>query len=302
MTERSSEPTNTQPPTKTPSPEDPAPGQAGRARRHPARRRKLATSAALALFGLALLPATVWVWPNENEPSTPPSIYMSISTSLPINLIKYVVIARSPTEYQLQLLLQAPSVSSNSVADVSMYLPDGWRFGSCSRVGFDSCQRTPIASQQGYYPGSTGEWLMKVSGPSLLRYADLDINIWGASFGYTTNGVQESVAMPQIAFNSNAICQLAVVYQGLPNPEKYDWSSYPTDEETSAYASWVEQITGDFEAGRVVVGIDDAAQSRDNLHTFVAGALVALIGAALIGALQESLHLWAEGRDGQAHE
>jgi hypothetical protein len=227
---------------------------------------------------------------------------MSISTSLPINLVKYVVIALSPTEYQVDLLLQAPSVSSNSVADVSIYLPDGWRFGSCTRAGFDSCQRTPIASQRGYYHGSTGEWLMKVRGPSLLRSADLAINIRGANFGYTTNGLQESVAMPQIAFDSNVNSELAVVYQGLPNPEKFDWSAFPTDEETSAYASWIEQITNGVEPGRVAVGIDHAAQRRDELAIFLAGALVGLAGAALIGAVQESLHLWAEGHDTQAHE
>lgn len=270
--------------------------------RHSGRRSKLVTPLTLALLSLTFLLATVWVWPNENQPATPPSIYMIISTSLPINLVKYDVMVLSPDKYQIQLLLQAPSVSTDSVAGVSIYLPAGWRFGSCSRVGFDSCQRAPIASQQGYYPGSTGQWVMRVSGPSLLRQGDLTINIRGASFGYSTNGLQESVAMPQIEFDSNVNSELAVVYQGLPNPAKFDWSGFPTDELTSAYASWVEQITNGVEPGRVALGIDHAAQSRDDLATFLAGALVGLAGAALIGAVQESLHLWTGSKDAQANE
>jgi hypothetical protein len=265
-------------------------------------RRKLVTPVALALLGIALLLATVVVWPDDNQPATPSSIYMVIDTSLPINLIKYDVMVLGPDRYQIGLLLQAPSVSSNSVANVSIYLPRGWQFGSCTRIGFSSCRRSPIASQQGYYPGSTGDWVMRVAGVSLLRVGYLDINIRGASFGYATNGLQESVAMPQIQFDSNVNCELAVVYQGLPDPQKYDWSGFPTDELTSGYASWIEQVTNGVEPGRVAVGIDHTAQSRDDLATFLAGALVGLAGAALIGAVQESLRLWAEGRDPQRAE
>lgn len=269
---------------------------------HQARRRRLVTPLALALLGLALLLATVVVWPDDNQPATPSSIYMVISTSLPINLVKYDVMVLGPARYQIELLLQAPSVSSDSVADVSIYLPRGWQFGSCTRIGFRGCRRAPIASQQGYYPGSTGEWLMRVTGASLLREGYLDINIRGASFGYAANDLQESVAMPQIEFDSNVNCELAVVYQGLPDPQKFDWSAFPTDELTSGYASWIEQVTNGVEPGRVAVGIDHAAQSRNNLATFLAGALVGLAGAALIGAVQESLHLWTEGHDTQPVE
>ena len=84
--------------------------------------------------------------------------------------------------------------------------------------------------------------------------------------------------MPQIAFDNNVKCELAVVYQGLPDQEKFDWSAFLTDEETTAYASWIEQITNGVEPGRVAIGINHAAQSRDDLDLI--GALVGPAGAA----------------------
>jgi hypothetical protein len=101
----------------------------------------------------------------------------------------------------------------------------------------------------------------------------------------------------EVYFDNGGSCEVSVVYQNLPNsadPENFDWSAFPVNEEASTYVSWVGQVIDGTEPGRVVVGIDHAVQSRDDFDTFLTGTLVGLAGAALIGALQESLRLWAE--------
>ena len=47
-----------------------------------------------------------------------------------------------------------------------------------------------------------------------------------------------------------------------------------------------------------IVGTDHLSQKSDDHNTFLAGALVGVGGGAIIGAIQEGLHLWADGASG----
>jgi hypothetical protein len=71
----------------------------------------------------------------------------------------------------------------------------------------------------------------------------------------------------------------------------YDWSLFPTQVVTSRSAVWSEALASGYQPGRAAVGIDHAAQSHDDFMVFLAGALVALGGGAILAGVPLSVKL-----------
>jgi hypothetical protein len=115
--------------------------------------------------------------------------------------------------------------------------------------------------------------------------------IQGQGFGYATNRTEELVELPDVYINHPENFPLNITYEGLPSPQRYDWSSLPPSVETKSYSEWTEEVVGGYQSPKIAVGIDHSAQDHENTDTFLAGAIVGVAGAALIGALQEFLHL-----------
>jgi len=249
----------------------------------------------LTLVGLGLLIVAFLLLPNQSQSPTPSSPIIYINTSLPIDYLKYQVNVEGPSKYQLSLLLETSSTnaSGGNDATVDISIPPGWQFGECVRLGLSGCQRRPVSGSMGGLPGSAGEWTTEV-GSTNTGPLDLAITIMGTDFGYTANDVQESVAMPNVKFSNSVNCEMDVVYVGLSGTESYDWSSFPTTLNTTAYISWIEEVMNGIVPARSAVGINHAAQSQDDHYTFIAGALVGVAGGALIGALQEIMHVWTD--------
>jgi hypothetical protein len=53
---------------------------------------------------------------------------------------------------------------------------------------------------------------------------------------------------------------------------------------------WSEPLASGVIQGAAAVGINHANEAKDNYETFIAGALIALAGGALLAAVQEWLH------------
>ena len=253
-------------------------------------------SITLAIIGLAILPLAFWLLPSGDQPPTPSAPVVSIGTNVPITDMLYQVVRRGPSSHLLSVILQTSSAVTSKVnsANVEIFLPRSWEFGPC--VGSKSaCVGRPaagVAKGRVPYPGTVRVW--HIGFPYGTTEAALLIFIKGRDFGYTSNSVTENVAMPQIQFSDPVNLRLGVVYKGLPSLVNYDWSSFPPTTLTGTYAGWFELIINGNAQARMAIGIDHGARNRENRDTFLAGALVGIAGSALIGAVQEAIHLWAD--------
>jgi hypothetical protein len=60
---------------------------------------------------------------------------------------------------------------------------------------------------------------------------------------------------------------------------------------TGTTAQWQQDVASGDTPGRVAVGINHSAQTRDDIKIFIAGALLGIAGGAIIAAVQEAMHL-----------
>ncbi|MGO8725601.1 MAG: hypothetical protein ACLPN6_25885 [Streptosporangiaceae bacterium] len=274
---------------------DPPPSLLSRISKH----KKFFVPVILALIGVGILPVALLVFPSDYQPPTPLTSLVSIATNAPVGSMTYEVVSKGDSRYLLTILLQASVAvtSSDNVARVEVYLPYGYKFGSCIGPVSVCAAKTVsgVSAGRERYPGTVRLW--SIGFPSATNEAVLSIFVQGKDFGYSSNDVTETAAMPQVIFNHPINFPLSVIYENLAVPENYDWSSFPPSTETGTYVGWLEQLVAGEEPARVAVGVDHGAQSRDDRDTFLAGALVGVAGAALIGAVQEVIHLWTDNSD-----
>ena len=114
-----------------------------------------------------------------------------------------------------------------------------------------------------------------------------------SSFGMFSNGADAFAAIPEVVYIRKAtpagIPELVAAYD-VPLASSYDWSADPPVSATSSGAIWEEPVHRGTTAGREAAGIDQAAQARDLFMSFLAGALLALGGAAILAAVIEAVH------------
>lgn len=58
----------------------------------------------------------------------------------------------------------------------------------------------------------------------------------------------------------------------------------------NGFVAWAEDSSDGGTQSRVASGVNHDAQAHDDLMIFLAGAVVALAGAAVLAAIQEALH------------
>jgi hypothetical protein len=262
---------------------------------HP-RRRRMPIPLILAIIGLALLPLAAWLLPGTDQQLAPQQAFVSITSDVPIQTALYQVDNEGPSLYLLIINLQASVYPdpANDHMELKVLLPPGLQFKPCSSPN-SQCIGNPILSadsSQG--PGVQATW-QNLGFNHPYEYAEAQIMVQGQDFGYATNRTEESVSLPELYINHGSDnFPLSVTYWGLPSPQKYDWSSRPPSEETRSYSIWTEEVAGGYQPPEMAVGVDHSAQDQESTDTFLAGAIVGVAGAALIGALQEFLHLLAD--------
>jgi hypothetical protein len=82
---------------------------------------------------------------------------------------------------------------------------------------------------------------------------------------------------------------LLVSYK-IPSSGSYDWSSFQPQSFTKDFVVWAEDFPVGDTQSRVAAGINYDAQGKDDFRSFLAGAVFALAGAAILAAFQEVLH------------
>jgi hypothetical protein len=273
--------------------EHPVPGtrDVSSAGNHPRRKRPL-IPLILAIIGLALLPLAAWLLPGTDQQLAPQQAFVSITSDVPIQTALYQVDNEGPSLSLLIINLQA-SVYPDPADDhmeLKVLLPPGSQFKPCSPNS--QCVGNPILlADPSQGPGVQATW-QNLGFNHPYEYAEAQITVQGQDFGYATNRTEESVSLPELYINHGSDnFPLSITYWGLPSPQKYDWSSRPPSEETRSYSTWTEEVADGYQSPEMAVGVDHSAQDQESTDTFLAGAIVGVAGAALIGALQEFLHL-----------
>jgi len=113
--------------------------------------------------------------------------------------------------------------------------------------------------------------------------------VQASSLGINADSVTAKVAIPEVIYQGAGTPPILFVWYHLNSVTNYDWSSYPTYSVSNSVTEWEEALVQGDTIGRTAVGINHAGQAERDTMTFIAGALVALAGGALLGAFQEVL-------------
>ena len=252
------------------------------------------TAWTLLLLACGLGLGSYFLFPHDRElPTSPPSRISVVqdktaaTARFPVTFIDYSVSRVRQRQSLLRVgVILAPTgrlTDANQAGDevlVSVNLPQGVRIASC---------RPPACTSfEGAYTWSK-ELVTEAHGAA---YAELLVN--DAQFGFTSAGPNGSVAIPAVNYSGPGRPSLQARYY-IPSADRYEWASDPPLYTSPTAAEWSEYIEGGAKPQgalvlpRAAAGLDREKQESRDRATFLAGALIALAGAALIASLQEML-------------
>jgi hypothetical protein len=214
-------------------------------------------------------------FPQRDQLPTPPYAAVNVtSRTVAIGSIHYEVDRLSDSSAEITIIVQAlPGATAQGSVSLVTFLPlkaEPVDCANCSRFDDANLWKPPMPFN------TTGRATAKV-------------RVIANDFGYTVNGLNASVAIPQLNYIGHGSPGVSVLYD-LPGARDYDWSSFPTAFADGDSARWNHQLNASLAPARTAVGINHANQDKDNRNTFLAGALIGLAGGALLAAIQEGLH------------
>jgi hypothetical protein len=240
----------------------------------------------LAVLGLAMILAAVKVYPRTSEPPAPAFSFLEVDAAFRIFSIGYSVIGKSSTTAEIRVIVSLPNGTMHPranapAAHLHMTLPRGSTLWHCPGHACASPTGRPIR----------GEWNQPLSFSTVYDSsgeAIANFFVKASNFGVSSNGVTAAAAMPAVFYEGQGQAVLLTGYK-IRSPARYDWSS-PAAQESSGYAIWAEPLAKGYTTGLSVTGVNHGAQSHEDFMTFLAGALVALGGGALLAAIIEAVH------------
>jgi hypothetical protein len=245
--------------------------------------RYLLAAALLVLVGGLTLGA-VLVLPSRTPIVTPlsPTIIVSAGSAT-VGVVRYSVRALPRRNRWLIVFSLTDDVDRSALVQLTFQTLPGATFGKCA-----SCEND-------YARGS------RDSVPMNLRrhqVSSQSVEAVGAAFGYSTNGVNASAALPELLY-TGARQPSFYTYEGIPGANHYSWTGVAPEYLTSQGAQWSELSGSAPGPGQAIqevnsnnaAGIDHEAQGEDEHLTLLAGALLGGAGAAAIAALQEATPL-----------
>jgi len=244
----------------------------------------------LGTIGLALLLISFFLYPRTADVSSPAFARLAVSArDIQVAFIDYGVEQVSAGVAEIKISVSLPTGTLGPPAGappalLAMAPPFGTAFRDCH---LPACRVQRTGTISSYF------WARRLifrpapnSGPT----ATADFFVKARSFGIASNGVSTSVAIPEVLYQGLGKPFLLTLYQ-LPSASSYDWSASPAAVVTSTTAQWQDDVTSGDTPGRAAVGINHAAQTRDDIKIFIAGALLGIAGGAIIAAVQEAMHL-----------
>lgn len=255
-------------------------------------RKKIWTSILLLVATAGLTVGAVMFY-NSSAPSELPApsyVTIALRSSFPVGIIGYSVTqnAKSAT-IEITVLLSQGVTPSGTPSALLKVTPPG-------TTGFLECPNVSCAGLFRSGPGS-GTFLLTRQltfrpGPTGVETASASFSAGTQAFGDNSNGVNASAAVPQVFYQCACLGSSIPILQTqytLHSANSYDWASFPVQTDSDASATWEEPVVPNGETpGRVALGVDDAAQSRDQEYLFIAGALIGLAGGAFLSAVTEA--------------
>ncbi|SRR5579871_1897312 len=248
--------------------------------------RKMLVPLVLAAVGVAMLVAGWLLYPSGAGNPTPGYSELIFQSAEPVNYISYDVNRVSPgsASMSVSVVLLPKTAVPPQAARLWVYLPIGDTFAHCHGGG---CHVLPNGQQETSYWFQLLTFRPATGGPT----ATANFTVRAPDFGATFDGVDASAAIPEVRYCCAAKV-LPVLQAGYPihAASQYDWTSFEPEDTTSHSAVWQEQLTIGDTPSRVAVGIDHSGQAHNDLLSLLAGTLLGLGGAAILSAVQETLH------------
>jgi hypothetical protein len=245
------------------------------------RRKEIIAPLALAILGLALLMGAFKLYPTTTERPTPAFTHLYISSASRLEGIIYRVdpVGHGKAMMTIELRLAGNLPPGGAFAGVAVSSPPGMTFVDCSG---------PSCKEHSRNIGLT----FKRNGGAITALAAFPLKTHNVGVNY--NSVTASAAIPEIVYQAHGKPTLYVGYH-IPSASTYDWASYPPFSTDGYNTVWDEAVAPGDTIARAAVGIDHAAQAKDDNKIFLAGALFALAGGAILAAVPEALHArdWA---------
>ena len=254
------------------------------------RLRKLSIPIALFVIGCALCAWAYLVKPSRGDVITPATAYVLISSPIKLTNIRYTIMESRTSYYSVDIIgethkyfkKRAKATVYVAFSNTTTFVPH------CADTV--NCQAHVLLPDGVIEPGISTE---------------LDVNNWNFEFDFTIkspefafsyNGVEALALLPHVEYQGPGSPIVNVLYD-VPDGSNYDWSSLPPAVNPLGL-EWDEPLAF-FNQGSAseMSGTNHVNGDRDDSLTFLAGALVGVGGAALIGALQEALHLWPRSSD-----
>jgi hypothetical protein len=245
-------------------------------------RKKYRSSLILGLLGLAMLPVGLILYPSAVQLPTPGYSQLVINSNTQIESIQYGVAQVSVGVAEITVRIVLVPGAADGMATLTLLLPFGDDFINCSLP--DCHDNTPAGA---YW--SKKLTLKSGAGPLL---AIPHVFVRSDNFGVISNGVTAAAVIPEVTYSGpSAPAPALIAGYRIPSGGGYDWSSFEPQSYTDGYVVWSEDISVGDTQSRVAIGTNHKAQETNDFMIFLAGAVVALAGAAVLAAIQEALHV-----------
>lgn len=239
-------------------------------------------------LGLVLLLISFLLYPRTTELPSPAFPRMALSTTFPVAFIDYSVVQVSPAIAELKISVVLPTSTPEPPAGAP---PAVLAVAPPFDTGFRDCHPPAcIVKRNGITSASVWFEQLTFRPVNSIGTATADFFVKAGSFGVTSDGVNASAAIPEVLYKGLGQPIMLVLYH-LRSASSYDWSASPAAVVTSATAQWQQDVASGDTPGRTAVGVDHSAQTGEDIKIFIAGALLGIAGGAIIGAVQEAMHL-----------
>lgn len=231
----------------------------------------------LVLVGLALLGSGFFAYPSRGTIIGSPYTSVTIKAAKKIGLVGFAVeqAAKGTTRLEIGVLAEHSEPSGASVS-VEVVLPDGLFFSRCPRPECFQVRQAAVWHSQ-----------IHLTQRNSVSSGILRLNVRASELGYASNGLNAVVALPQLFYNGPGTPVFEASYP-IKSAGSYNWSEPPANIDDTR-ADWTETASNGDVAPQNIDGLNLSAQASDNFMLFISGGLVALGGAAMLGAFQEYL-------------
>ena len=269
-------------------------GDDGRPKSRPFRK-KILTSAILAVVGIGLGLIAYAVYPSRTQQPVPTYTTLLVESKIEIDTVTYRVYQMSPSTAEIRLSILLPYGTARPPAgppraSLTVFLPLGTVIDPCPRSscfdagGGNTYWQQPLAFKWAVGPSA----LPNARAKGINAFAKFTVK--AQSFGATSDGATASAAVPKLNYFGPGSPSLITQYQ-IPSANQYDWSTLPPAFVNTKEAQWLEQMNGNATLPDAdALGTNHAVQARDSDLTFLAGVLLGVGGGALVAAGQEALH------------